>query len=59
SFPFNLSQQPALSFPWSLNEEGLPIGVQLVGPMFGDAMVLRAARALESIKPVQRPHFKP
>lgn len=55
SFPFNLSQQPALSFPWSLNQEGLPIGIQLVGPMFGDAMVLRASRALESIRPVRRP----
>jgi aspartyl-tRNA(Asn)/glutamyl-tRNA(Gln) amidotransferase subunit A len=55
SFPFNLSQQPAISFPWCLNHQGLPIGVQLVGPMFGDALVLRAARALESIRSVQRP----
>jgi aspartyl-tRNA(Asn)/glutamyl-tRNA(Gln) amidotransferase subunit A len=55
SFPFNLSQQPAISFPWSLNPDGLPIGIQLVGPMFGDALVLRAARALESIRPVKRP----
>ncbi|MBU3748799.1 MAG: amidase, partial [Burkholderiaceae bacterium] len=52
---FNLSQQPAISFPWCLNHQGLPIGVQLVGPMFGDALVLRAARALESIRSVQRP----
>ncbi|MBU6284475.1 MAG: amidase [Proteobacteria bacterium] len=57
SFPFNLSQQPAISFPWSLSPDGLPIGVQLVGPMFGDALVLRAARALETIRPVQRPRM--
>ena len=55
SFPFNLSQQPALSFPWSLNKDGLPIGIQLVGPMFGDALVLRASRALESVRPIKRP----
>jgi aspartyl-tRNA(Asn)/glutamyl-tRNA(Gln) amidotransferase subunit A len=26
-----------------------------VGPMFGDALVLRAARAYESVQPVARP----
>ena len=31
------------------------MGLQIVGPMFGDAMVLRAARAYESVQPVARP----
>lgn len=54
TYPFNLSQQPAISLPCGLNRIGLPIGVQLVGPMFADALVLRAARALEeAIKPSQ------
>jgi aspartyl-tRNA(Asn)/glutamyl-tRNA(Gln) amidotransferase subunit A len=44
SYPFNLSQQPACTIPCGLTTEGLPIGLQLVGPMFGDALVLRAAR---------------
>jgi aspartyl-tRNA(Asn)/glutamyl-tRNA(Gln) amidotransferase subunit A len=26
-----------------------------VGPMFGDALVLRAARAYESLRPILRP----
>ena len=35
--------------------DGLPIGLQLVGPMFADALVLRAARAYERDHPPPRP----
>ena len=55
SYPFNLSQQPAATIPCGLTEGGLPIGLQLVGPMFGDALVLRACRAYESLRPILRP----
>jgi aspartyl-tRNA(Asn)/glutamyl-tRNA(Gln) amidotransferase subunit A len=55
SYPFNLSQQPACTIPCGLTADGLPIGLQLVGPMFGDALVLRAARAYESVRPIPRP----
>ncbi|MFZ9337646.1 MAG: amidase [Limnohabitans sp.] len=55
SYPFNLSQQPAISLPCGLTREGLPMGVQLVGPMFGDALVLGAAKALESCYDCLRP----
>ena len=55
SYPFNLTQQPAITVPCGLTRAGLPIGLQLVGPMFGDAAVLRAARAFESVCTVQRP----
>lgn len=55
SYPFNLSQQPAISLPCGLTTEGLPMGVQLVGPMFGDALVLQAAQALQACYPLQRP----
>jgi len=55
SYPFNLSQQPACTIPCGLTTDGLPIGLQLVGPMFGDALVLRAARAYESVRPLARP----
>jgi len=55
SYPFNLSQQPACTIPCGLTRDGLPIGLQLVGPMFGDALVLRAARAYESVRPIPRP----
>jgi len=55
SYPFNLTQQPACSMPCGLTTDGLPIGLQIVGPMFGDALVLRAARAFEALHPVARP----
>ena len=55
SYPFNLTQQPAITVPCGLTRSGLPMGLQIVGPMFGDALVLRAARAYESVMPVLRP----
>ena len=51
SYPFNLTQQPACVCPCGFDTEGLPLSVQIVGPMHGDALVLRAARALESVQP--------
>jgi len=35
----------------------LPIGLQFVGRMFDDAMVLRASRAYESVCPIPRPQI--
>ncbi len=55
SYPFNLTQQPACSIPCGLTSDGLPIGLQIVGPMFGDALVLRVARAYEKLHPILRP----
>lgn len=55
SYPFNLTQQPACTIPCGLTSTGLPIGLQIVGPMFGDALVLRAARAYETAHPIPRP----
>ena len=43
------------SIPCGLTQDGLPIGLQIVGPMFGDALVLRAARAFEATRPSPRP----
>ena len=55
SYPFNLTQQPAITVPCGLTSDGLPVGLQIVGPMFNDALVLRVARAYESVMPVARP----
>jgi aspartyl-tRNA(Asn)/glutamyl-tRNA(Gln) amidotransferase subunit A len=55
SYPFNLTQQPASTIPCGLTKDGLPIGLQFVGRMFDDAMVLRASRAYESVCPIPRP----
>jgi aspartyl-tRNA(Asn)/glutamyl-tRNA(Gln) amidotransferase subunit A len=60
SYPFNLSQQPAITVPCGLTADGLPMGMQLVGPMFGDALVLRAARAYEATRAgIARPSIIP
>ena len=58
SYPFNLTQQPACTIPCGLTTTGLPIGLQFVGPMFGDALVLRAARAYEAMHPIPRPDMQ-
>jgi aspartyl-tRNA(Asn)/glutamyl-tRNA(Gln) amidotransferase subunit A len=58
SFPFNLTQQPAASIPCGLTKAGLPVGLHLVGPKYDDAMVLRAARAFESARPIRMPELK-
>lgn len=48
TYPFNLTQQPAISVPCGFTSEGLPVGLQLVGPRHGDAQVLTAAHAYEN-----------
>lgn len=47
SYPFNLTQQPAASVPCGFTANGLPAGLHLVGRMFDDRSVLRAANAYE------------
>jgi aspartyl-tRNA(Asn)/glutamyl-tRNA(Gln) amidotransferase subunit A len=55
TYPFNLSLQPAISVPCGLTTERLPVGLQLVGPVGGDAPVLRAARTVEATLPPALP----
>jgi len=55
TYPFNLTQQPAITIPCGLTSTGLPVGLQLVGPAHGDALAMRGARAYETVRPVARP----
>jgi aspartyl-tRNA(Asn)/glutamyl-tRNA(Gln) amidotransferase subunit A len=48
SYPFNMTQQPALSLPCGLTSEGLPVGLQIVGRRFEEKTVFTAASALEA-----------
>ena len=48
SYPFNMTGQPALSLPAGLTRSGLPVGLQLAGPVGGDDLVLSLAARLES-----------
>jgi aspartyl-tRNA(Asn)/glutamyl-tRNA(Gln) amidotransferase subunit A len=49
--PFNLTGNPAASVPCGWTEQGLPVGLQIVGNHLADALVLRASRALEVAAP--------
>lgn len=55
SFPFNLSQQPAISIPCSFSTNGLPVGVQIIGEKYQDSAVLRTAYTLERALNVKAP----
>lgn len=55
TYPFNLTQQPAISVPCGLTSTGLPIGLQLVGPRHSDALILSAAAAYANAVPFGRP----
>jgi aspartyl-tRNA(Asn)/glutamyl-tRNA(Gln) amidotransferase subunit A len=48
---FNLTGQPAATVPCGFTNEGLPIGLQIVGRRFDEATVLRASAAFEAIRP--------
>jgi amidase len=39
---------PALALPTGLGADGMPTGVQLIGPLFGEEIVLEAGRAVEA-----------
>ena len=69
-YPFNLTGQPAMSVPMGTAEHGLPVGLQIVGRRFEDALVLRAAAAWERLSgwdraslnpapPMPRPEYSP
>ena len=39
---------PVVALPCGIDDAGMPFGIQVIGPMYGDRTVLAAARALES-----------
>ncbi len=59
TFPFNMSGLPAASIPSGWTSSGLPIGMQIVGKRFDEALVLQVSKAFEEIQPWQdkRPKF--
>ena len=46
-YPFNMTGHPALSLPAGFTDDGLPVGLQLVGPWDGDTLVLDVAECLQ------------
>lgn len=48
---FNVSGQPAMSLPLHWSSDDLPIGVQFVGPIDDEALLIRLASQLETAAP--------
>ena len=42
---------PAITVPCGFTPEGLPVGLQIVGPLYADAAVLSAAAVIEQVLP--------
>lgn len=49
--PINMAGVPAISLPCGKDSSGMPIGLQIIGPHFGEEKILRAAYAFEETKP--------
>ena len=50
TIPSNLAGQPAMSVPFGVGDDGLPVGVQLLAPLQGEATMFRAAAVLEAAR---------
>ncbi len=51
TIPFNMSWHPAATVRAGLSRNGLPIGLQIVGPRHRDDLVLRVARSFQDMRP--------
>lgn len=47
TIPVNMAGLPAISIPGGFSKEGLPIGIQLIAPHFGEAVVLQLSAAFQ------------
>jgi aspartyl-tRNA(Asn)/glutamyl-tRNA(Gln) amidotransferase subunit A len=48
TIPSNLAGDPAISVPYGVGDDGMPVGVQLLGPALSEATLFRAAAVLEA-----------
>jgi aspartyl-tRNA(Asn)/glutamyl-tRNA(Gln) amidotransferase subunit A len=51
TIPSNLAGHPGISVPFGAGEAGLPVGVQVLAPALGEAVMFRVAAALEAAAP--------
>jgi aspartyl-tRNA(Asn)/glutamyl-tRNA(Gln) amidotransferase subunit A len=51
TIPSNLSGHPAVSVPFGTGDDGLPVGVQVLAPALGEAILFRVARVVEAHAP--------
>ncbi|MEW5817446.1 MAG: amidase family protein [Spirochaetota bacterium] len=51
TYPFNLTGNPAATIRTGMTASGLPAGLQIVGPLYRDDLILRLAKAYEEASP--------
>ncbi|GAA2172684.1 Asp-tRNA(Asn)/Glu-tRNA(Gln) amidotransferase subunit GatA [Agrococcus versicolor] len=49
TIPANLAGIPGMSIPMGLGDDGLPVGLQLLAPLFEDARLYRAGATIEAL----------
>ena len=57
TFLLSLSGLPVASVPCGLDEGGLPVGLQVVGPLFGEVPVLALAARVQTLRPIGLPEL--
>ena len=51
TYPINMTGQTASSVPCGFSQDGMPIGLHIIGPRGSEAKVLQASAAFEQIRP--------
>ena len=51
TIPTNLAGHPAISVPFRTGDDGLPVGVQLLGPALSEGTIVKAAAVVEAAAP--------
>lgn len=51
TYPMNFTGQPAASIPAGFTDDGLPVGLQIIGGHLADSLVLRASACFEAARP--------
>ena len=48
--PANIAQHPAISVPSGTTATGLPLGVQFIGPQYGEEILFALGKMVESVR---------
>ncbi len=51
TIPSNLTGHPGISVPFGVGDDGMPVGVQLLGPALSEPTIYQAAAVLEEVAP--------
>jgi aspartyl-tRNA(Asn)/glutamyl-tRNA(Gln) amidotransferase subunit A len=54
TIPSSLAGHPAMSVPFGLGDDGMPVGVQVLAPALGEALMFQVAAVLEAAGPAGR-----